>query len=259
MFSLKADDIFDIVQPVHALSRLFGLTSFTINRKDGAFSGSKTWFNYLSISVSTAWSLFMGIIFYVFLNKVFDKNLYGAPNSFEKFSQFVMLAIFLITIFSNWWILSGQEPFCDILNLLAKVDSELSKLNVPVDLKKHKKFILIFIITLKVFTFLIVYATYTIEVEMKFFEPSIFIFIILFFVVVSIFLTQSHFILLAWALKLRYEKVNYFLKEKFAASIYDQQDGNRKISRAASIHGKLVEASEKINRIYSYPVILFNL
>lgn len=259
MFSLKADDIFDIVQPVHALSKLVGLTSFTIIRKDGAFSGTKTWLSFLGISALTVWSIFLGINFVVSLNKAFGNNLLGAPNSFEKFSYFVMLALFLITILSNWWILLAQESFCDVLNLLTKIDCELSTLNVPVNLKKHKKFILIFMLTLKVFTFLIIYGTYTVEVELKFFEPSVFVFIILYFVSASTFLTQTHFILLAWALKLRFEKVNYFLKEKFAASIYDQRDGNRKVSTAASIHGKLVDVSEKINRIYSYPVKLFNL
>lgn len=258
MSLIEADDIHDVIRPFHIWSKFVGLTSFSFKRKDGVFVGFKTCLDYFCILLSTASVLAIGCGLAIDSN-IFETSAYNTTNSFEKFSYFLMFAFFTFSNFSIWWIFLAQKSFCKILNDLRAVDEKLKQLKAPMDLEKHKRFVLMFVIVMKLLMLLFVYGTYTVELTLKFFEPSFLIYISMCFVTEVAFLIGFQFVLLVIAVKLRYKQINSCLKKVFFASNVGKDEGTEIITEAAKLHDKLVDVSEAINRCFGYPVSNFNL
>lgn len=258
MSLIKAGDIYDVISPFHLWSKFVGLTSFSFRRKDGEFVGFKTCLDYFCILLSTCWVSAIGCGFAIDSN-IFETSAYNTTNSFEKFSYFLMFAFFTFSNLSIWWIFFAQKSFCKMLNDLREVDEKLKQLKAPMDLEKHKRFILIFVIVMKLLMLLFVYGSYTVELTLKFFEPSFLIYVSMCFVTEVSFLIGIQFVFLVVAVKLRYKKLNSCLNKVFFASNVGKDEGTEVITEAAKLHGKLVDVSETINRCYGYPVRNFNL
>lgn len=258
MSLIEADDIYECLKPFHFWSKLVGLTSFSFKRQDGKIVGFKTCFDYFCILLSTSWVLAVGFGFAID-SSIFEKSTYNTPNSFEKFSYFVMFTFFTFSNFSIWWIFFAQKSFCKLLNDLREVDEKLKQLKAPMDLQKHKRFVLIFVIVMKLLMLLFVYGSYTVEVTLKFFEPSFLIYISMCFVTEVSFLIGIQFVLMVVAVKLRYKNINSCLKKVFFASNVGKDEGIEIIIETAKLHEKLVDVSGTVNRCYGYPVRNFNL
>lgn len=258
MSFIKADDIYEVFKKLHIWSKLVGLTSFSVKIQDGEFVGFKTCFNFLCILLSTFWNLAIGVGSYQYFKVAFEaSNVYNADNAFEKFSYFLTLGLYIFSNLSScWWIFFKQKDFCDILNGIREVDDKLKQLKFPIDLKKHKKFVLIFIVTLKLLICLIAYGSYEAEVELKFFEPNFLFFINMCFITDVAFLTGVQFVLWLVAVKLRYQKINCCLENVVIAAKLeqDEDEGPKIITEVARLHEKLAEVSEAINRCFGYPV-----
>lgn len=254
MFTSKADDIYDVIEPFLFYSKLIGLTSFTIQRRERSFVSLKTFFNVMCITLSTIMNFSMGVVLALYTYRIFETSAYNSPNSFEKFAYFVMLAFFLATTLLSWWLFFAERSFCKALNLLSEVDEGLNELKVPIDLKKHKKFIYIITMSLKVGSLAITAATYFAELSLGLFNPSLLIFIGIWFTTEIYFFINLHFILLIMAIKLRFKRINDFLEEFLMTPDVDITTGTRNITKAASLHSKLVDASEAFNRFCGFPV-----
>lgn len=123
----------------------------------------------------------------------------------------------------------------------------------------HKKFIIAFIFAACTFLAFILVLTYWMMEIVRFNHLNVALFATLFVFLAMNLLLSSHFCFWMWAVKLRYQKVNSFLIEKFITSFfYDHaEEENKNIKKAASIHDKLVDVSECINRCYGFPVSKF--
>lgn len=253
MLSLEADDIYHIVEPFHVISKLIGITSFSVERKGNAFVAKNTCANILCILTSTFLSLAMCAAIVFHKNRISEVTAYGELNSFEEAVFFVMLGFFSITISCNWWIFFSQKRVCKLLTILKDVDMRLQEICVPINLRKHKKVAIALMMILEAFLVLIASITYTVEIVAGILEPSVAIFISMCFIVKLGMMTVFQFIFLAWLVKLRFERINYYLEEKFA-SLKGVATGNENLSKIASLHDELVDATNEINYCFSYPV-----
>lgn len=256
MFSLKADDIYHVAEPLHFFSKIIGLSCFTVARKNGKFIVRRSLLNFVCILVTTLYSSATGIFFISHIQEMSATSPFAASNFFVKGMFCAMLGVFYVANQSNWWIFFGRKSLCRILNLLAEVDEELETMKVPMNLRKHKKVVLGFVVAIKAFIFVNVILVYLAEVVDNISHiavPAFVMFTAFVLMEIGVF-TIFQFIFVMWAVKLRYQKINLFLEENFLNSNCEAKDGKDKIMRAATLHDKLVDVSEAINRCFGVPV-----
>lgn len=257
MFLANADNFnfYDLAKPLHIWSKFIGITSFSIRKKNGSFVARTTLLNWLGMALSTLWSLALGITIYLHVNKPSVKHFHGIFSSFEKSVYSVLAAIFFSAILSNWWMFFAKNSFCEILNSMTEVDEGLKAMKIPINMKKQKKFVILFLIILKITIVVSACVTYYIKARHEVLKSSLVAVISMaFFIQYEVF-PNIQFVLLVWSVKLRYQKINFFLKRMLLdSSINGVRDGNQKLNDLASIHDKLVDVSESINRCYGFPV-----
>lgn len=256
MFSFKADDIYDVAQAFHLGSKSIGLTAFSIERKNGIFAAKRSLWNVMCIAISTIWSIAAGIFFIRDFGKVSEKFSAVEANVFEKSVYVVLVGFFMISTLSNWWIFFSEKQFCKILNLLKEVDDNLEEMKVPINLKKHKKFIMTFVVTAITLIVACVVLSYRFDPSSGMFESPIFVITSMCFLIELGIFTFFHFIFMVWAVRLRYEKINLFLQENFLNEIIFVHEENEKLVSVAAIHDKLADVSEGINHCYGISVSL---
>lgn len=259
MFSFKADDIYSVAQAFHLGSKSIGLTAFSIERKNGKFVARRSLWNVMCILISTIWSITAGIFFIKDFGKVTDKFSVVEPNVFEKSVYVVLVGFFMISTLSNWWIFFSGKQFCKILNLLKEVDDDLEEMKVPVNLRKHKKFVATFVATTITSIVACVFLTYQFDPSSGLFESPIFVITSMCFLIELGIFTFFHFIFMVWAVRFRYEKINLFLQQNFFNEKIFAQEENEKLVRVAELHDKLAEVSECINHCYGISVSSINL
>lgn len=256
MFSLKANDVYDVIEPLHFFSKIIGLTSCTIERESAKFACRKSVFNLLFVILSTLWSVASAYFYY--LNANHDSNGFNSyiRRGYEKSVYLIIIVMFYISTQTNWWIFFAQNSFCKILNSLAKVDKELQELRVPINLRRHKKVILAFVVFVKISIALNLWVMYLSEKTEKFVNVSVTMLVFAGILMELGIFTIFHFIFAVWSLKLRYENINLFLMENISMITDEKNDGNEVLTRIAILHDKLVDASQAINRCYGVPVNL---
>lgn len=257
MFSFKADDIYDVAQAFHLGSKSIGLTAFSIERKKGIFVAKKSLWNVMCITISTFWSITAGIFFITDFGKVAEKFVAVEANVFEKSVYVVLVGFFMISTLSNWWIFFSEKQFCKILNLLKDVDEDLEEMKVPINLKKHKKFVVTFVSTTITLIVACVVLTYRFDPSSGLFDTPIFVITSMCFLIELGIFTFFHFIFLVWAVRLRYEKINSFLQGNFFNDLIFGHEENEKLVRVAALHDKLADVSESIKHCYGISVSSF--
>lgn len=260
MLSLKADDIYDVAKPLHICSQLIGITSFNITRQSEIFVDSVTWRNILCIAASTVWSATVALIFIFNMNMMWEIKALSLSAIFVNSMFCVLLAFLTITILSNWWIFTTRKYFTRTLNLLMQVDEELERMKVPINLRKHKKIVVIFIVFAMTGATMSLLFTKFIGIDLYFYKIDCVFLMTMFICMETNLFFVYHFTFFMWAVKLRYQNINFFLKENFLTSPNgDVKDRIGKLNAAALLHDKLVDVSECINRCYGVPVrINFN-
>lgn len=257
MFLLKADNIYDVIKPLHYFSQTTGLTSFSIQRRNGSFVGFLRWFNVLFITLSTIWIIFVMFFFMSDQAKMWKINRAYISEVFQNSMFCVLLAFLTTSILFNWWTFGAKHHFSRALNLLCEVDEKLLELKVPVGLRKHKIVILIFSIVVKSFTTASLYATREIGNHSEMYKVNIMLLISMYLCVEMAIFAIYHYTFWMWAVKIRYQKINLCLEENFLkSSDHDMKEGNEILRKAAVLHDKLVDVSECINRCYGVPVRL---
>lgn len=255
MLSLQADTIYDVIKPVHFCSQLIGISLFTLKYKKGVFVQTVTGFNILCMMVSTA--LLSGFTVWFIFN--FEKFYFLQSISSSSFFENSMLcaahcSLFSI-IFAYWWIFGMRQHFVRILNHFKMVDEELYILGVPVDLKKHKKVILILLCAFKLILLLAFILTRKVNHTFQGHNFNLIPVVLMYTWIEVNHMILSHLTLWMWAVKSRYQKLNEFVRKSFLeSSAFTPKNAICKLNTVALLHDKLVDISECINRCYGTPV-----
>lgn len=258
MFSLKADDSFDVAKPLHFFSKFIGLTSFSI-KEEKQLSVFVTLVDLVFLNLVSVSSV-IGVVRFIF----YDHQVWGFHTVSEVFRRSIDLVVtsfILIPIFANLWIFCARKSFADIFNNLTIIDKELEVMRVPVNYRKSKRKILIFILVIKCIVITSFAVTETIGRTSNLFKSDVMVAISICTNIEYTIFVIYHFTFLMMAVKQRYKRINLFLQLNFLICPSDEvRNGNEKLNQAASLHDKLVDVADKINRCYGVPVsLLFTL
>lgn len=260
MLSLKACDIYDVVEPIHAISKLFGISSFSIEKQTGFFIDSITVYNVISIAFATLWNIICTV-----MCAFGASNLSGLKSGqefhlsevYHKSMCCVLFAFLTLSTIGNWWIFATRKHFCQSLNLLLEVDKELKSLGLSVNLTKHKRIVIFMTaLTFTLTTFVIIISNH-VQNNLHHMSNGIFVVITFTICVERWLLVNTQLIFWMWMVKLRSESLNLFLKNEFLEPGKEfSETGNLKLTQAAELQRKIVEVSECINECYGFPVSL---
>lgn len=242
----EADDVYDVAKPLHFWSKFLGLTSFNIEKKNGKFIATKSALNVFCIALSSLWIPYCGVLYIQLHENIYENEKFIMSEVYERTVKTVMMDFFVIMALSNWWIFCSQKALCDALNSLHEVDAAFKEMKSPIDHKKHRKFTVAFIVVTKVMIVLNIWGSFQPE-NLSYVHVPIKLAVLMCFVVELSVFTTFHFVFLMWAVKLRYQKLNSIIEENF-----DLQ--NFKLRNLASIHDKLVDVSEALNRCFGVSV-----
>lgn len=263
MFSLNANDIYDVGKPLHICSQILGLTSFTIKQKHGFFVASVNIYSIICNVSSSALCLYFGAWY------MKNKDEFQVMEGSEVFENSIVCVSFgylSFCLFQNWWFIFVRKYFADILNMLTEIDNDLQVMKVPVNHRHHKAVVLLFICIVKLITSVIIVAalvaighTNTSGTEEKFASKLFIPVAVMVTTELNVYVMQ-HFTFWMWTVKIRYEKINLFLQRSFLTSVNTSaKDGLDNMNKAARLHDKLVDVSKSINICYGLPVKYENL
>lgn len=252
MFSFGAENIYEVAKPIHIWSQLLGLTSFAIRKRKNVFEAYTTVFSLICLTISTIWSLTVATSFLVSFENMWNVDLMPKSEVYSQSLFMVVVAFVFISIVTNWWTFLARKHFATALSLLQEVDEEFKRLKVSVNLKRQKKFVLLFVLSIKVITVGLMGLAFYVIREKKSRTPKSFVFISLWITAQQCILVIFQFIFQVLAVKKRYQRINLLLKE--ISFVKDVNYTNHVINSLASMHDKLVDVSESINRSYGFPV-----
>lgn len=262
MFSNKAKVIYDVVNPIHSFSRIFGLTSFSIKKDNHKnYYGFVTFYDAFWLIISSLWSFFV-VFWFVFQNKLFELNhefltkLFGKCFGVVAFSE---VTIFLVT---NWRFVFIKNEIINILKLIDEVDEELTTMNARVDLTSHQRFLKLFLILVTFFNMLGAFTSFITANLTGAYNPSIIVTLFDFFIIQLFVLLCSQFGFFMWSVKVRYFHVNRILEEKFCLTTVQNgkslQMKSKTVTSIAILHEKIVRISECLSDCYGNSVNLGN-
>lgn len=257
MFSIKADNIFDVIKPIHYCSQLMGLTSFTIRKDDHqSYEGFVSLFNVMCIIISSCWIVFI-VSWYILVETVWDFNQQYLSQFLESCTLVVLCFAMFITMFGNWWFLLVKNKLVNMFELIENVDLILLELGSRVNHDKHKKIlvsVLLYMNISNVFGVLLTHITGSIT---NFYKVSVFSSMADFMGFVSFSLLTSQFIFSMWTIKIRYQHINEILKKNISNKVVKSQiptltNGN--LRQLSIMHDKLLEISGLLSFCYGSPV-----
>lgn len=259
MFCFKVHNIYDVAKPLHICSQTIGLTCFSIKQKGNVFVYRVTVLNVLCVSLMTFGTLLMIFLYAFYAHQIFSFNRTHISELFENCIFYLLILFQLTTVIVNWTLIAAKFHFAKALTLLKEIDEELETLKLPINLGKHRNVILCFAIIMKSFTLISLYVTTLIGTKTQLYEVNIFMLIAMSFSMEIAVFTIFHFTFWMWAVKLRYQRINQYLKEQFLTFVGETgEDGVVVLNKAAILHDKLVDVTECINRCYGFPVRLKN-
>lgn len=252
MFSLKADNIYDVAKPLHFCSRMFGLTSFVVTREKGKLKLSVNALSIFCLLLSIMWSWMFFAMSYSIQEELTKYKKVWASEIFQKGIYGVTFGFILIFNLTSCWTVLSQRHFAKLLNLIVELDEELLMIKHPLNLVHHKRIVLIPLVAIKLFT---IFIFLSIATHQKANNYSFTYLAICYSTVMHLQLNIIiifHFLFWMWAVKLRYQKLNIYLNDKS----FNENSNlvNEKLNIAAMLHDKLVDISELINRCYGVPV-----
>lgn len=254
MLTLKASDVYDVARPLHLYSQLLGVTSFSLRRVDGTFLAAYTWLNVLSLLLSNFWSLCFAVCFLFSVMDLWIVEEVSLTQIFEKSIVCIFFGFSICAVATNFWLFFARKHFATVFNLLIRIDEELERLTVPVNLKKHKLLCLLFIVFVQALAAFDVCLMEFIARASNLYKTNMFFDFTIWFSLQLTFLSVFHFMFMMWAVKLRYEKINSMMELLVKDSA---PNGKEKLTSLAELHDSLVDVSEQINRCYGVPVSFF--
>lgn len=255
MFSVKADSFTDVIKPLHFLSQIFGLTSFTIiKNKEQKYHVVITIFNVMCIFLLNCWSVII-ILRLTFYETIWDLNCGYLPKFLENNSRMILVALTLIITFSCWWHFIMKEKFVVLLELMKEVDLLLIELDSPINHLKQKTFLIPFLVCIKILHFAEAGGAILMSEETSFFKVSFFSIMGDFIGSECYVMLGSQFMFLMWAIKCRYQQTNNYLKkihfEKLSNNFELKAENLKKLS---ILHDKLIDIADIASLCYGIPV-----
>lgn len=260
MFSLKADDIYDVVKPFHFFSQLIGFNSFLIKREKGKFKEFVMVRNVFTMIISILFSIYVAVD-YIFYG-IDARKAYTIPMSdfYNKVSFCLVVVFVTISIIANLWSFKERKSFCHIFNLLNEIDEKFVKLQITVNLKCQKCFVLRVLFGMKTFLVFVIFATFLVGKLSRFYKLQITDAFAIFLSFDLWFFINFQFVFLIYLVKLRFEKINLYLRQNFLELKNENIiDGNEKLNEAAKIHDKLVDISDLVNQCCGFSVSFLTL
>ena len=253
MLLLKDDNFYGLAAPLHFLSKLLGLTSFSIQKEKGKFVAKVTFFNAFCILISTVCCIFSTIFFASFYNELsayLDRL--KSSEMFKSCILFTGFSFLYVALLTNWWTLCHRKSFVSIFVAFQELDEGLEAFNIQLKLPRQKR-IVWKIISVTVFLVLLnILMTYFFLIErMK--RTVCFTFITIWIYFATMVFCFVQFSCLTWSVKFRYVKINEFLSENFVME-NSEKLSNKNLGKIAKLHDKLVDITEIINRCYGIPV-----
>lgn len=247
-------DIFEVIRPLHLVSRIFGLTPFTVKQEKGEWNAVISlwnifWIFPISILLTSSVAIFtfhhenLFHLVNVPVSEVVELSLTMTCVSFYLAVQLIILITFFM-----------RQSIVKCLNIIVTIDGELKSHGISVDYRGHKKILLILIGVFEAFMLLVISLGIFSVQEYSSFSLNSYILITSLFSVNFSLLFYIHFTLIMWTIKVRYRNVNRFMCESF--SILNGSD-NAKLSnlnKAARLHDMLVSACECVNAGYGISV-----
>lgn len=261
MFGIfDADNIFDVVRPIHRYSRVFGLTAFGIDENKGNEWKART-------SVWSVLHVLLLSIYFIRMIVYFLQN-FDQLVVFEKIvlSEIIKISTILTTVvycFASLAIafttLVTKKSIVNAIKIIADVDSELLKFGHRMNHMRHKSFI-IFIITIWSFvTICAMIFSYWASKKYLNFTINPFFYFAIVINVNFIFAFNFQTILIVWCVKLRFREINRFLCASFIPIIFNNFETIHKklnISKAARLHELTILASECVSDGFGVAVSL---
>lgn len=255
MLSLKAENVYDVAEPLHLCSQLIGLTSFTIKRKNQEIKASVALYNYSCLIVSTVFTALFTSMFILNNEYMWKINRAYISEVFEKSIFCGLISFFLCLIPTNLWLFASRECIAHTLTLLVEVDDELQRMKVPINFRKHKKVILFFVYLTTTATALSTIYVIFIGKDKNMIAMDVSLLISMNYCMAWNIFVIFHFTFIMCAVKLRYENINSYLNANFLSpKVAINKNGNEILNKIASLHDKLVDVTNCINRCYGFPV-----
>lgn len=249
MFSLIANNFYEVAKPLHISSQLLGLTSFTIKKSNGVFSSTMTLYNLATVLIVSAWNIYVSFIV-ITQRSGWSVNRLYLSSIFENFANLILFWFISTTSFINLWTVFKRRRF--------SVDDELTEMNVSINFRQHKKNLLKFIFCIT--TFLVCSMVLSVIIsELKDIHRASFL--------LTITMCQNiathvnfifQFIFLMAAVKSRYQKINLVLQQILTKKIYSRSESNT-LSECALVHDQLGDVIDSINKCFGVPVSSIHL
>lgn len=257
MLFRKADDIFDVFQPVHLISRSIGLTSFSLKTEKGKIDASSTCTSLCIIISTTVLNLVLAHRFVTKTEEMWVVNEKILPKIFMDAMYFLILTFSIQTIILQVWTFCTMESVARILNLMSGIDNELSRqFMFRVDYTKQRKCFLgvtLFAIAFIAFSFT---TTAIMSDYNEIYKLSIPQTISMGLCMSTSTLLMSQFYFFIWSAKMRFRCINSFLNESSNLRTSNFFATKEKLKNIAHIHDLLVDVTQSINKCYGVPVSL---
>lgn len=260
MPSIKAKNIYDVINPIHSLSRIIGLTSFSIKKDNHEnYGGFVSFYDVLCLIISTTWNVLI-VMWFIFSKQLWELKHEFMSSFFENCSLIVNGVQITILALVNLRFFLIKEKFVLVLSLIKDVDEVLLNMNATVDHKKHQKCIIAFLVSasfVNIIGGVIAFITGDLTGA---YASSYLMFLADFVSTETFILLFSQFMFFMWSIKIRYHHLNSILVENFG---FETLKSERKVSReiqilttCAVLHNKLAEVSKRLSSIFGIPVSL---
>lgn len=257
MLFRRADDIYDVYQPIHLISRSIGLTSFSLKTEKGKIEASSTCSSLCIIISTTVLNLVLAHRFVTKTEEMWIVNEKVLPKIFIDAMYFLILTFSGQTIIMQVWTLCTMDSVSRILNLMTEIDNELSRQIMflsSVDYTKQRKYFLCS--TLFVLAFIAFSFTLTVMVSdyNEVFKLSIPQSISMGLCMSTSTLLMCQFFYLIWSVKMRFRSINSFLSDNSNQRAENYFAIKKNLRKIANIHDLLVDVTQNINKCYGVPV-----
>lgn len=247
-------DTYTVAKPFHKVSKVLGLTSFTITSNKGKFVVSTNVFDIFCILSSTLCCIGGSFYFHDFMfsaREWFAK--YDISSTVEKSS--LVLTIFYVhsMICVNWWIFCSRHVFAKIFNALSEVDEKLKAMSAADNSAKHRRIVvfILFLATIPVMYHIAVSLAMVLIMDNRWVATIVFA---MWIYMTSISYAVFQFAFFMWQVKIRYQRINLYVANLQYAISFGQARVYDPLKVAAKVHDKLVDISQMINRCYGFPV-----
>lgn len=254
--STKNANVYAVAKPFHSVSKLLGLTSFTITHEKGKFVVSTSAFNIFCILSSTISCVVGCFYFNEFVHAVRERfSNYEISSTIEK-SSIVLTVVFVYSlIFINWWSFCSQQLFGKIFNALKEVDDELKTINTVDNFARSRRIVIsvLFLATVPMIYYMAA-SFFMVLLLDDLWKAAVIISMWIYTTAINYTLLQFAFFM--WQVKIRYRCINSYVSSLNSTKIHSLLKASDPLKVPAILHDRLVDISQLINRCYGLPVSL---